>query len=66
MHQRGARNQRRAAPFYRGYALLRYRVASRGVELWVDVLNRSAADLLSSGQPVALDIAPEAIRELDG
>lgn len=46
--------------------VIRYRVASRGVELSVDVLNRSAADLLLSGRTVALEIAPEAIRELEG
>jgi putative spermidine/putrescine transport system ATP-binding protein len=32
----------------------------------VDVLNRSAADLLPSGRSVALEIAPEAVRELEG
>ena len=46
--------------------VIRYRVESQGVELWVDVLNRSAGDLLASGQVVALEIAPEAVRELEG
>jgi putative spermidine/putrescine transport system ATP-binding protein len=46
--------------------IIRYRVESCGVELCVDVLNRSAADLLPSGRSVALEIAPEAVRELEG
>ena len=46
--------------------VIRYRVESRGVGLWVDVLNRSAEDLLPGGHIVALDIAPEAVRELEG
>ena len=46
--------------------VIRYRVESRGVELYVDVLNRSAGDLLPSGRSVALEIAPEAVRELEG
>ncbi|WPC03803.1 ABC transporter ATP-binding protein [Pseudomonas benzenivorans] len=52
----------------RGHSLLgnviRYRVEARGVELLVDVLNRSAADLHPSGQTVALNIDAHAIREV--
>jgi len=52
----------------RGHSLLgnviRYRVAARGVELLVDVLNRSAEDLHASGQRLALSIDPAAIREV--
>ncbi|HWV09959.1 MAG TPA: ABC transporter ATP-binding protein [Pseudomonas sp.] len=44
--------------------VIRYRVEARGVELLVDVLNRSEADLHASGQPVALTIAASAIREV--
>lgn len=46
--------------------VIRYRVESRGVALSVDVLNRSAADLLPDGQQVTLNIAPDAIHKLDG
>ncbi|WP_137818448.1 ABC transporter ATP-binding protein [Pseudomonas sp. 2FG] len=44
--------------------VIRYRVEARGVELVVDVLNRSATDLHSSGQRLALSIDPSAIREV--
>lgn len=51
-----------------GYSLLgnviRYRVEVRQVQLVVDVLNRSAADLHAAGQPVSLSIDPAALREL--
>ena len=42
----------------------RYRVEARGVELLVDVLNRSAADLHHDGQSVSLAIGADAIREV--
>lgn len=49
----------------RGHSLLgnviRYRVEARGVELLVDVLNRSASDLYPNGQRVSLTIAPDAL-----
>ncbi len=52
----------------RGHSLLgnviRYRVEARGVELVVDVLNRSAADLHASGQRIGLTIDSAAIREV--
>ncbi|WP_144937754.1 ABC transporter ATP-binding protein [Pseudomonas alabamensis] len=44
--------------------VIRYRVDVRGVELVVDVLNRSAADLHADGQPVFLSIDPAALRAL--
>jgi putative spermidine/putrescine transport system ATP-binding protein len=44
--------------------VIRYRVEARGVELLVDVLNRSAADLHPNGQRVSLTIAPEALCEV--
>jgi len=44
--------------------VIRYRVDVRGVELVVDVLNRSAADLHADGQPVRLSIDPAALRAL--
>ncbi|HBX57604.1 ABC transporter ATP-binding protein [Pseudomonas sp. UBA2684] len=44
--------------------VIRYRVEARGVELLVDVLNRSEADLHASGQHIALTIAADAIREV--
>lgn len=44
--------------------VIRYRVEARGVELLVDVLNRSAADLHASGQRIGLEIGEEAIREI--
>lgn len=51
-----------------GHSLLgnvvRYRVEARGVELLVDVLNRSAADLHRDGQSVSLAIGADAIREV--
>ncbi|MBH3337767.1 ABC transporter ATP-binding protein [Pseudomonas mendocina] len=51
-----------------GHSLLgnvvRYRVEARGVELLVDVLNRSAADLHQDGQSVSLAIGADAIREV--
>ncbi|MBM3111625.1 ABC transporter ATP-binding protein [Pseudomonas arcuscaelestis] len=52
----------------RGHSLLgnviRYRVEARGVELMVDVLNRSSADLHPDGQRVSLLIDPTALREV--
>lgn len=44
--------------------VIRYRVEARGVELLVDVLNRSPADLLHSGQAIALNIEAQAIQEV--
>jgi putative spermidine/putrescine transport system ATP-binding protein len=44
--------------------VIRYRVEARGVELLVDVLNRSAADLYAPGQPITLTIDAHAIREV--
>jgi putative spermidine/putrescine transport system ATP-binding protein len=44
--------------------VIRYRVEARGVELLVDVLNRSAADMHASGQRIALNIEANAIREV--
>ena len=44
--------------------VIRYRVEARGVELVVDVLNRSAADLHPDGQRLALSIDPSALREV--
>jgi putative spermidine/putrescine transport system ATP-binding protein len=44
--------------------VIRYRVEARGVELLVDVLNRSAADLHAAGQRVSLNIDADAIREV--
>ncbi|MCE1115189.1 MULTISPECIES: ABC transporter ATP-binding protein [Pseudomonas] len=44
--------------------VIRYRVQVRGVELVVDVLNRSAADLHPDGQRVSLSIDPTALREV--
>ncbi|KYC25197.1 ABC transporter ATP-binding protein [Pseudomonas sp. ABFPK] len=44
--------------------VLRYRVQVRGVELVVDVLNRSPSDLHSDGQRVSLSIDPTALREV--
>ncbi|WP_248919098.1 ABC transporter ATP-binding protein [Pseudomonas entomophila] len=44
--------------------VIRYRVQVRGVELVVDVLNRSAADLHTDGQRVSLSIDPTALREV--
>src|SRR5476649_1735582 len=52
----------------RGHSLLgnviRYRVEARGVELVVDVLNRSAADLHPEGRRVTLTIEPSALCEV--
>ncbi|NQD96457.1 ABC transporter ATP-binding protein, partial [Pseudomonas sp. CrR25] len=52
----------------RGHSLLgnviRYRVEARGVELLVDVLNRSAADMHASGERIALNIDAHAIHEV--
>jgi putative spermidine/putrescine transport system ATP-binding protein len=52
----------------KGHSLLgnviRYRVEARGVELVVDVLNRSAADLHATGTLVGLSIDDSAIREV--
>jgi len=44
--------------------VIRYRVQVRDVELVVDVLNRSSADLYADGQQVALSIDPTALREV--
>ncbi|WP_369990278.1 ABC transporter ATP-binding protein [Pseudomonas xanthosomatis] len=44
--------------------VIRYRVQVREVELVVDVLNRSAADLHADGQRVSLSIDPTALREV--
>ncbi|MFP3514868.1 ABC transporter ATP-binding protein [Pseudomonas sp. SIMBA_077] len=44
--------------------VIRYRVEVRGVELIVDVLNRSAADLYPDGQRVALSIDSSALCEV--
>ena len=44
--------------------IIRYRVEADGVELLVDVLNRSADDLHADGHPISLDIAANAVREV--
>ena len=44
--------------------VIRYRVEARGVELLVDVLNRSAADLHIKGQRIGLNIEAHAICEV--
>ncbi|MBV4553257.1 ABC transporter ATP-binding protein [Pseudomonas sp. SWRI102] len=44
--------------------VIRYRVEARGVELVVDVLNRSAADLHPDGARLALTIDPSALCEV--
>ncbi|MFC5697260.1 ABC transporter ATP-binding protein [Pseudomonas sp. GCM10022186] len=44
--------------------VVRYRVEARGVELVVDVLNRSAEDLHRKGQRIGLCIDDHAIREV--
>ncbi len=44
--------------------VIRYRVEARGVELLVDVLNRSAADLHPHGRQVSLTIDDSAIHEV--
>ena len=44
--------------------VIRYRIEARGVELVVDVLNRSAADLHADGERVSLSIDPTALREV--
>ncbi|MBH3431116.1 ABC transporter ATP-binding protein [Pseudomonas alkylphenolica] len=44
--------------------VIRYRVEARGVELLVDVLNRSSADLHPDGQRVSLSIDPTALCEV--
>ena len=44
--------------------VIRYRVEARGVELLVDVLNRSPADLHTSGQRINLNIEDNAICEV--
>lgn len=41
--------------------VIRYRVQAHGVLLVVDVLNRTAADLLPDGQRVSLTIGPDAL-----
>jgi putative spermidine/putrescine transport system ATP-binding protein len=44
--------------------VIRYRVRAQGVEVWVDVLNRSADNLYPNGTRVRLHIAPAAVREV--
>ncbi|WXL27797.1 ABC transporter ATP-binding protein [Ectopseudomonas mendocina] len=44
--------------------VIRYRVEARGIELLVDVLNRSPADLHSNGQRITLNIQDNAICEV--
>jgi putative spermidine/putrescine transport system ATP-binding protein len=44
--------------------VIRYRIEARGVELLVDVLNRSSADLHASGQRINLNIEDNAICEV--
>jgi putative spermidine/putrescine transport system ATP-binding protein len=44
--------------------VIRYRVEARGVELLVDVLNRSPADLHASGQRIKLNFEDNAICEV--
>ncbi|MET1077457.1 MAG: ABC transporter ATP-binding protein [Pseudomonas sp.] len=44
--------------------VIRYRVEARGVELLVDVLNRSAEDLHPNGRQLALSIDPASICEV--
>jgi putative spermidine/putrescine transport system ATP-binding protein len=44
--------------------VIRYRVEARGVELVVDVLNRSASDLHPDGRRVTLTIEPSALCEV--
>ncbi|UCJ14979.1 ABC transporter ATP-binding protein [Pseudomonas sp. MM211] len=44
--------------------IIRYRVEAEGVELLVDVLNRSADDLHADGHSISLDIAANAVREV--
>ncbi|NMY50495.1 ABC transporter ATP-binding protein [Pseudomonas sp. WS 5011] len=44
--------------------VIRYRIEARGVELLVDVLNRSPADLHASGQRINLNIEDNAICEV--
>jgi len=42
--------------------VIRYQVESRGVSLWVDRLNRNAADLLPVGASVRLQIQEDDMR----
>ncbi|PYC25979.1 spermidine/putrescine ABC transporter ATP-binding protein [Aquipseudomonas alcaligenes] len=44
--------------------VIRYRVQANGVELLVDVLNRSEGSLIGKGQCIGLSIDPNAIREV--
>jgi putative spermidine/putrescine transport system ATP-binding protein len=44
--------------------VIRYRIEARGVELLVDVLNRTASDMHGNGQRIALSIDAAAIREV--
>jgi putative spermidine/putrescine transport system ATP-binding protein len=44
--------------------VIRYRIEARGVELLVDVLNRSVEDMHGRGQAIALTIDSNAIREV--
>ena len=44
--------------------IIRYRVDAGGVELLVDVLNRSADDLHANGHSISLDIAASAVKEV--
>ena len=45
--------------------VIRYRVEVEGIELRVDVLNRTAADLYAAGRDVRLAIEPSALIEID-
>ncbi|WP_337264395.1 MULTISPECIES: ABC transporter ATP-binding protein [unclassified Serratia (in: enterobacteria)] len=44
--------------------VVRYRVQAHGVELWVDVLNRSVADLHADGSYVGLQLATVTLRDV--
>jgi putative spermidine/putrescine transport system ATP-binding protein len=44
--------------------VIRYRIEARGVELVVDVLNRSADDLHADGQRLAFPSTPRALCEV--
>ncbi|ATV19094.1 spermidine/putrescine ABC transporter ATP-binding protein [Pseudomonas avellanae] len=46
--------------------VIRYRIQARGVDLVVDVLNRSAEDLHPDGRRVTLNIEPSALCVLNG
>jgi len=44
--------------------VVRYRVQAHGVELWVDVLNRSVADLRANGSEIGLQLETVTLREV--